>query len=188
MTSGATHPFWWCNIQIYMEHLQLDVLEAKASQLCAADWSGMTFTLQKSGYQAKLWDMRAAAPSMHALSWVWRSSTYCYASMELPMMRLWGHTEKSPLALCATSRVATSPRPSNMQLAYMGQNLALDRMMSVLASSVPLAPWHFSVAVLTAVASASLVGGKVGPCSGTYICNLERPCATSPRPCSRGAR
>ena len=84
-------------------------------------------------------------------------------------MRLWGHNERSPLDLCATSRVAKSPRPSNLQLAYMGQNLILVRMMSVLAASVPLALWHFFAAVLTAVASASLVGGKVGPCSGTFM-------------------
>ena len=103
-------------------------------------------------------------------------------------MRHWGHTRISPLALCDTSRVATSPRPSNLQLTYMVQNLVLGRMMSVLAASVPLAPWHFSVAVLTAVASASSVGGKVGPCSGTFICSIERPCATFPRPCSREAR
>ena len=32
-----------------MGHLQLYVFEAKASQLRAADWSGMTFTVQKSG-------------------------------------------------------------------------------------------------------------------------------------------
>ena len=43
-----------------------------------------------------MWDMRAAAPSMRALLWVWRSSAYCYASMELPMIRLWGHTKRSP--------------------------------------------------------------------------------------------
>ena len=104
------------------------------------------------------------------------------------MTRLWGHTDRSPLDLCATSRVATSPRPSNLQLAYMGQNLLLGRMMSVLADSVPLAPWHFSAAVLTAVASASSVGGKVGPCSGTFICSLKGPCVAFPRPCSRGAR
>ena len=128
----------------------------------------------------------AAAPSMLALPWVWRSSAYCYANMNLPMMHLWGHIEISPLALCATSRVATSPRPSNMQLAYMEQNLVLGRMISVLAASVPLALWHFPAAVLTAVASASSVGRKFGPCSDTFICSLERPCAASLRPCSRG--
>ena len=31
-----------------MKQLQLDVFGAKASQLRAADWSGMTFTVQKS--------------------------------------------------------------------------------------------------------------------------------------------
>ena len=79
-------------------------------------------------------------------------------------------------------------RPSNMQLAYIGQNLVLGRMMSVLAASFPLEPWHFSAEVLTAVASASSVGGKVGPCSGTFICSLEWPCAASLQPSSRGAR
>ena len=49
MTSGEPHSFRWCDIQLYMEQLQLDVFEAKSSQLRAADWSGMTFTVQKSG-------------------------------------------------------------------------------------------------------------------------------------------
>ena len=34
---------------MYMGQLQLDVFGAKASQLCASEWSGMTFTVQKSG-------------------------------------------------------------------------------------------------------------------------------------------
>ena len=55
------------------------------------------------------------------------------------MMRLWGHTERSPLDFCATSRVATSPRTSNLPLTYMGQNLALGRMLSVLAASGAMA-------------------------------------------------
>ena len=54
MTSGETHPFRWCDIQIYMGQLQLDVFEAKASQLCAAEWSGMTFTVQKSGVPGEI--------------------------------------------------------------------------------------------------------------------------------------
>ena len=47
MTSGEPHPFRWCNIQLYMGQIQLDVFGAKAPQLRAADWSGMTFTVQK---------------------------------------------------------------------------------------------------------------------------------------------
>ena len=54
MTSGEPHPFRWCDIQIYMGQLQLDVFEAKASQLCAAYWSGMTFTVQKSGLPGEI--------------------------------------------------------------------------------------------------------------------------------------
>ena len=54
MTSGEPHPFRWCNIQLYMGHLQLDVFEAKASQLRAVDWSGMTFTVQKSGVPGEI--------------------------------------------------------------------------------------------------------------------------------------
>ena len=54
MTSGEPHPFRWCNIQIYMGKLQLDVFEAKVSQLRAADWSGMTFTVQKSGVPGEI--------------------------------------------------------------------------------------------------------------------------------------
>ena len=37
-----------------MGQLQLDVFEAKASQLRAADWSGMTFTVQKSGVPGEI--------------------------------------------------------------------------------------------------------------------------------------
>ena len=48
MTSGEPHPFRWCDIQLYMGQLQLDVFKAMASQLRAADWSGMTFTVQSS--------------------------------------------------------------------------------------------------------------------------------------------
>ena len=54
MTSGEPHPFRWCDIQIYMGQLQLDVFEAKTSQLPAADWSGMTFTVQKSGVPGEI--------------------------------------------------------------------------------------------------------------------------------------
>ena len=54
MTSGEPHPYRWCNIQLYMGQLHLDVFEAKAFQLRAADWSGMTFTLQKSGVPGKI--------------------------------------------------------------------------------------------------------------------------------------
>ena len=48
MTSGEPHPFRWCDIQMYMGQLQLDVFGEKSSQMRAADWSGMTFTMQKS--------------------------------------------------------------------------------------------------------------------------------------------
>ena len=48
MTSGEPHPVRLCNIQLYMGQLQLDVFGAKAFQLRVADWSGMTFTVQKS--------------------------------------------------------------------------------------------------------------------------------------------
>ena len=54
MTSGEPHTFWWCDIQLYMGQLQLDVFEAKASQLRATDWSGMTFTVQKSGVPGEI--------------------------------------------------------------------------------------------------------------------------------------
>ena len=49
VTSDEPLPFWWCDIQIYMRQLQVDVFGAKASQLRAADSSGMTFTVQKGG-------------------------------------------------------------------------------------------------------------------------------------------
>ena len=54
MTSGDPHPFRWCDIQLYMGQLQLDVFEAKASQLRVADWSGMTFIVQKSGVPGEI--------------------------------------------------------------------------------------------------------------------------------------
>ena len=54
MASGEPHPFRWCDIHIYMGQLQLDVFEAKASQLRVADWSGMTFTVQKSGVPGEI--------------------------------------------------------------------------------------------------------------------------------------
>ena len=69
MTSGEPHPFRWCDIQRYMGQLQLDAFEAKASKLRAADWSGMNFTVQKSGVPEEIVATRAAAPSMPALSW-----------------------------------------------------------------------------------------------------------------------
>ena len=156
MTSGEPHPFRWCDIQLYTGHLQLDVFRAKASQLRAADWSGMTFTVQKSGVPSEIVG-HARSGALHACL-VMGLAELCLLLRKHgapPMMCHWGHTVRSPLALYATSRVATTPRPSNLQLAYMGQNLVLGRMMSVLAASVPLTPWPFSVAVLTAVASAS---------------------------------
>ena len=54
MTSGEPHPFRWCNIQLYMGQIQLDVFETNAFQLCAADWYGMTFTVQKSGVPGEI--------------------------------------------------------------------------------------------------------------------------------------
>ena len=65
MTSGEPHPFWWCDIQLYMGQLQLDVFEAKASQLRAADWSGMTFTVQKSGVPGEI-VVHARSGTLHA--------------------------------------------------------------------------------------------------------------------------
>ena len=54
MTPEEPHPFRWCNIQMYMGQLQSDVFGAKASQLRASDWSGMTFTVQKSGVPGEI--------------------------------------------------------------------------------------------------------------------------------------
>ena len=54
MTSGEPDPFRWCNIQLYMGQLQLDLFGAKASQFHVADWSGMTFTVQKSGVTGEI--------------------------------------------------------------------------------------------------------------------------------------
>ena len=155
MTPGEPHPFRWCGIQLYMGQLQLDVFGANPPSCARQTGQLLRSPCTRAGSQAKLWDTLKAAPSMLVRSWVWRSSAYCYASMELPMMCHWGHTVRYPMTLYATSRVATSTRPSNLQLAYMVQNLVLVRMMSVLAASVPLAPWHFSAAVLTEVASTS---------------------------------
>ena len=65
MASGDPHPFRGCDIQIYVGQLQLDVFEEKASQLCAADWSGMTFTVQKSGVPGKI-VVHARSSALHA--------------------------------------------------------------------------------------------------------------------------
>ena len=54
MTSGEPHPFRWCDIKLYMGQIQLYVFEAKASQLRAADWFGMTFTVQKIGVPGEI--------------------------------------------------------------------------------------------------------------------------------------
>ena len=65
MTSGEPHPFRWFDIQLYMGQLQLDVFGAKASQLRAADWLGMTFTVQKSGVWGKIVG-HACSGALHA--------------------------------------------------------------------------------------------------------------------------
>ena len=54
MTSGEPHLSQWCDIQIYMEQLQLDVFGAKASQLRATVWSVMIFTVKKSGVPGEI--------------------------------------------------------------------------------------------------------------------------------------
>ena len=54
MTSVEPHYFRWCNIQLYMGQLQLDVFGAKVSQLRAANWSGMTFTVHKRRLPGKI--------------------------------------------------------------------------------------------------------------------------------------
>ena len=65
MTSGEPHSFWWCDIQLYMVQLQLYLFKSKASQLRAADWSGMTFTVQKSGVPGEVVG-HAHSSSLHA--------------------------------------------------------------------------------------------------------------------------
>ena len=65
MTSREPHPFRWCSIQMYMGQLQLDLFGAKASQLRAADWSGMTFTVHKSGVPGDIVG-HACSGSLHA--------------------------------------------------------------------------------------------------------------------------
>ena len=155
MTSGEPHLFLWCDIQLYIRQLQLDVFGAKASQLRAADWSSMTITVQKSRVPGEIVG-HARSGALHPCPVVGLAELFLLLRKNgAPHDEHWGHNVISPLSLYATSRVETSPRPSNLQLAYMGQNLVLGRMMSVLAAYVPLAPWHFSVAVLTAVTSAS---------------------------------
>ena len=65
MTAGDPHPFRWCGIQFYMGQLQLDVFEAKASQLRTADWSGMNFTVQKSGVPGEIFG-HARSGALHS--------------------------------------------------------------------------------------------------------------------------
>ena len=54
MTPGEPHSFRWCDIHLYMGQLQLDVFKANDSQLHAADCSGMTFIVQKSGVPGEI--------------------------------------------------------------------------------------------------------------------------------------
>ena len=65
MASGQPHPFRWCDIQLYIRQLQLEVFGEKASQLRAADWSGMTFTVQKSGVPGEIVG-HARSSALHA--------------------------------------------------------------------------------------------------------------------------
>ena len=65
MTSGEPHPFRWCDIRLYMGQLQLDVFGAKSSQLPAADCSGITFTVQKSGVTGEILG-HACSGALHA--------------------------------------------------------------------------------------------------------------------------
>ena len=65
MTSCDPYPFRWCDIQLYMGQLQLDVFGAKASQLRAADWSSMTFTVQKIGVPGEIVG-HACSVALHA--------------------------------------------------------------------------------------------------------------------------
>ena len=48
-----------------MGQLHLDVFKAKASQLRAADWPGMTFTVQKSGVPGEI-VFHARSGALHA--------------------------------------------------------------------------------------------------------------------------
>ena len=65
MTSGESHPLWWCNIQIYMGQLHLNVFRANASQLRVADWSVMKFPVQKSGIPGEIVG-HACSGALHA--------------------------------------------------------------------------------------------------------------------------
>ena len=65
MTSGEPNPFRWCDIPLYMGQLLLDVFGAKASQLRATDWSGVTFTVQKSGVPGEIVG-HACSGALHA--------------------------------------------------------------------------------------------------------------------------
>ena len=155
MTSSDPHPSRWCDIQLYMGQLQLDVFGAKASQLRAADLSGMTFTVQKSGVPGEIVG-HARSGSLYACPVVGLAEL-CL------LLRKHGAPHDAPLG--TYREIPSGPlcyiKSSDISKALKyaarihGHNVVLGRMMSVLAASVPLAPWHFSAAVLTAVASAS---------------------------------
>ena len=89
MTSGETHPFRWYEIQLYMGQLQLDVFGAKSSQLRAADWSGMTFTVQKSGVPGEIVG-HACSGALHAC-WVVGLAELCL------LLRKHGYPHDAPL-------------------------------------------------------------------------------------------
>ena len=188
MTSGEPHPFRWCNIQLYMGQLQLDLFEAKASQLRAADWSGMIFTVQKSGVPREI-VRHARSGALHAFPVVGLSDIFLLLSK---------HSSPRDVPLGTYLEIPSGPlcyiKSSNITKALKSAARIHGAEFGIGPDDVSAGCLHSTGAmalfygVLTAFASASSVGGKVGPCSGTYIFSLERPCAASPLPCSRGAR
>ena len=170
-----------------MCQLQLDVFDSKTSQLRAADWSGMTFTVQKSGVPGEIvGDARSGA--LHACP-VMGLAELC--------LLLSKHGAPHDATLGTYREIPSGP------LCYIkSSNItkALKSAARVHSAEFGIGPDDASAGCLRSTGAmalfcggvdssriASSVIGKVGPCYGTSIFSLKRPCAASPRTCSRGA-
>ena len=112
-----------------MGQLQLDVFEAKASQLCAEDWTGMTFTVQKSGVPGEIVG-HARSSALHACPVVGLAEICSllrkHGAPHDATLGTYREIPSGPLCYIKSSNIA---KALNLQLAYMGQNLASGRMM-----------------------------------------------------------
>ena len=167
MTLGEPHPFWWSDIQLYMGQLQLDVFGSKASQLRAADWSGMTFTVQKSGVPGEIVG-HACSGTLHA-----------FPAVVLAELCLFLHKHGAPhYAPLETYReIPTGP------LCYIKSSAitkALKSAARVHGAEFGIGPDDVSASCLRSTGAMALFCGGVDSSrilllGSTSICSLERP-------------